>query len=356
MPEKFQNKYRIESTRLQSWDYGWNGAYFITMVTHDRKNYFEEIENDKMIKSELGSILNDEGLKTLHIRPDMNIILDEYYQNGIVPWLRSGEVSQGYIKSAEIHITKDALKNSSAKIFPINTVLVAMYGATAGQVGILKFETSTNQAICGIYLNDKVIPEYLYLILKSQKDYLISLSGGAQPNISQKIIDGAKMVVENYMPQIDIDPDWEMVELGEVADITSSKRIYKDEYVTSGIPFYRTKEIVELSKGLQPSLELFISEERYKEIKTKYEIPKLGDILISAAVGTLGISWVVNNPNPFYFKDGNLVWFKDFKNVNSEYLKLVLDVFVPQQIHILSAGAAYNIIEFKTRLSPKNQQ
>lgn len=130
---------------------------------------------------------------------------EEYYLNGTIPWLRSGEVSQGFIYTAEINITEEALQNSSAKIFPINTVLVAMYGATAGQVGILKFEASTNQAICGIYPNDKVIPEYLYLILKSQKDYMISLSGGgAQPNISQKIIRELKIPLPPIEVQRDI--------------------------------------------------------------------------------------------------------------------------------------------------------
>jgi len=130
---------------------------------------------------------------------------EEYYLDGTIPWLRSGEVSQGFIYNAEINITEEALKNSSAKIFPIDTVLVAMYGATAGQVGILKFEASTNQAICGIYPNDKVIPEYLYLILKSQKDYMISLSGGgAQPNISQKIIRELKIPLPSIEVQKEI--------------------------------------------------------------------------------------------------------------------------------------------------------
>lgn len=180
----------------------------------------------------------------------------EYYKNGTIPWLRSGEVAQGYINSSELFITEGALKNSSAKIFPIDTVLVAMYGATAGQVGILKFEASTNQAVCGILPNDRAIPEYLYLIVKSQKEYLISLSGGgAQPNISQKIIrglkiplpplsiqeeivaeikgyqkiiDGAKGVVENYKPKIDIDADWEMVELGDVAKFVQGKQVDKE--------------------------------------------------------------------------------------------------------------------------------
>ncbi len=160
----------------------------------------------------------------------------------------------------------------------------------------------------------------------------------------QQIIDGARQVVNNYKPRIDIDPDWEMVELGEVCNITSSKRIFKEEYVESGVPFYRTKEIVELSNGLNPSLELFIPNERYQEIKENFDIPKQGDILVSA-VGTLGVSWIVNHENPFYFKDGNLVWIKDIKNdANPVYIKQVLDVFIPKQIHVLSAGAAYKAL------------
>jgi len=118
----------------------------------------------------------------------------EYYDEGNIPWLRSGEVSQGKITSSELFITKKGLEESSAKIFPINTVLVAMYGATAGQVGILKFESATNQAICGIYPNDDIIPEFLYYILKTKTSYLVQISsGGAQPNISQRIIKNLKL-------------------------------------------------------------------------------------------------------------------------------------------------------------------
>ena len=80
----------------------------------------------------------------------------------------------------------------------------------------------------------------------------------------QKIIDGAKQVVDNYKPVIDIDPSWEMKELGDICEITSSKRIFQEEYVSEGIPFYRTKEIVELNKGEEIKLELFISREKYQ--------------------------------------------------------------------------------------------
>ena len=112
-----------------------------------------------------------------------------YYEGGTIPWLRSGEVAQGEVRHSELFITEEGLKNSSAKMFPINTVLVAMYGATAGEVGILRFEAATNQAVCGITPNELLSPDFLYLFLKTDKPALIRLAGGgAQPNISQKIV------------------------------------------------------------------------------------------------------------------------------------------------------------------------
>jgi restriction endonuclease S subunit len=111
------------------------------------------------------------------------------YFNGNIPWLKSGEISQGLVYKAEDTITELGLKNSSAKLFPPETVLVAMYGVTAGLVGLLKFEATTNQAICGILPNAKVDPYFLYSYLGSKRDYFLSKSfGTAQPNISQGTI------------------------------------------------------------------------------------------------------------------------------------------------------------------------
>jgi type I restriction enzyme M protein len=159
----------------------------------------------------------------------------------------------------------------------------------------------------------------------------------------QKIIDGAKQVVNNYKPTITINPDWEMVELGEVCEITSSKRIFQEEYVSEGIPFYRSKEVIELSKGLDIKTELFISNKRYDEIKSKFNIPKKGDILLTA-VGTIGVTYVIANDNPFYFKDGNLVWLKEFKAHNSDFLKILLSQRIKEEFIHLADGAAYNAL------------
>ncbi len=138
----------------------------------------------------------------------------EYYDGGTIPWLRSGEISKGNIYETELFITEEGLKKSSAKIFPINTVVIAMYGATVGQVGILKKEMSTNQAVCGIFPNDVFTPDFLAYVLKSKKEKFILLaSGGAQPNISQTIIN------QTYIP---IPPLPEQSRIVEELDLLSN--------------------------------------------------------------------------------------------------------------------------------------
>lgn len=109
--------------------------------------------------------------------------------------------------------------------------------------------------------------------------------------------------------------------LGDLVDISSSKRIFYKEYVNSGVPFYRSKEIIEKAAGKSDiSTELFITEERFNEIESKFGSPKEGDLLLTS-VGTLGIPYLVQKNEKFYFKDGNLTWFRNFKpELNQNYL------------------------------------
>ena len=112
--------------------------------------------------------------------------------------------------------------------------------------------------------------------------------------------------------------EWKKYKIGDLCSISSSKRIFAKEYQSSGVPFFRGKEIIEKQKGESISTELYISRSRYDEIKIKYGVPKEGDMLLTS-VGTLGIPYIVKNEN-FYFKDGNLTWFSDFKRLNSKFL------------------------------------
>jgi type I restriction enzyme S subunit len=110
----------------------------------------------------------------------------DYYEGGSVPWLLSGEVGNSEITSAKNFITELALKETSAKLAPSDSVLVAMYGATAGEVGILRFEASTNQAVCAIHPIDGWNTDFIYFWMLHSKKHLVSLAAGnAQPNISQ---------------------------------------------------------------------------------------------------------------------------------------------------------------------------
>lgn len=112
----------------------------------------------------------------------------DYYQ-GTIPWVKSGELPNGTIYSTEEHISDEAIANSSAKIFPKGSVLIAMYGATIGKVGILGMEAATNQAIAAARPSDHTSKEYLFYYLIGNKNKFIELGkGGAQPNISQALI------------------------------------------------------------------------------------------------------------------------------------------------------------------------
>lgn len=111
------------------------------------------------------------------------------YYIGEIPWIKTGELDNNTIYETEEHISEEAIKDSSAKIYPINTVIIAMYGATIGKVGIMGVQSTTNQACANAICKNNVYYKYLFYYAMSQKDAFISKGqGGAQPNISQEII------------------------------------------------------------------------------------------------------------------------------------------------------------------------
>ena len=114
--------------------------------------------------------------------------VSEYY-NGDIYWVKTGELNDDYIFETEEHITQEAISHSSAKIYPTDTVVIAMYGATIGKVGILGIPAATNQACACAIVKPSTDYKYLFYYAQSQKDDFIKKGkGGAQPNISQEII------------------------------------------------------------------------------------------------------------------------------------------------------------------------
>lgn len=117
---------------------------------------------------------------------------------------------------------------------------------------------------------------------------------------------------ENVQFEDGIPEGWEIKRIVDLFDITSSKRVYLADYVDAGIPFYRSKEIIQLSQGQAITEPLYISNAAYENFKSKYGAPEKNDILITS-VGTIGVSYLVDG-HEFYFKDGNLTWIKSGSN------------------------------------------
>ncbi len=114
--------------------------------------------------------------------------------------------------------------------------------------------------------------------------------------------------------------NWEEKTLGDLFDITSSKRVFKSDWVKEGVPFYRAREIVSISQGKKLKDPIYVTEQMYQKYVEKYGKPEPDDILVTG-VGTLGICYVVKEGDKFYFKDGNIIWLKNKSKVNSRFIE-----------------------------------
>ena len=289
----------------------------------------------------------------------------ENYENGTIAWLRSGEVNNRDIIDCEIRITETGLNNSSAKLFPPRTVLIAMYGATAGQVGILNFECSTNQAVCGIMPNEKFVPEFLYyFFLKFKEELIAQAVGGAQPNISQQkikntlipnisleeqkqivsILDKTFTAIEQAKANIEKNivnakelfqsklndifsqkgDGWENDKMVNVCSVLTCGVASTPKYVdeTIGVAFLSAQN-VKNGKVILHKYK-FISQEFHKHL-TKKNKPQKGDILYSRVGAKYGEAGVVEHDFDFSVYV-SLTLIRPLENkLNNYYLKYYLN-------------------------------
>ena len=121
--------------------------------------------------------------------------LNKDYYNGDIPWLKTGDLNDGYITHIPEYITEKALNETSVKLNPSGSVLIAMYGATIGKIGILTYPATTNQACCACETFNGIDKEFLFFFLLSHRDEFIKMGGGgAQPNISKE------KIINTYIP------------------------------------------------------------------------------------------------------------------------------------------------------------
>ena len=201
-----------------------------------------------------------------------------YYINGTIPWVKTGDLKDQYVLNGIECITEEGLNNSSAKLFPKDTVLVAMYGATIGACSILSYEASTNQACAAFLPCEDVIPEYLFYFLSGRKDQFIKDGvGGAQPNISA-----------GYLKNV----EFELVSLGEQQKVID--RLSKVDDLIS----FRKQQLSELDELVKARFVEMFGDPKHK----KSDLVKIGEI------GRLTSGGTPSRAKPEYFK-GDIRWY-----------------------------------------------
>lgn len=308
---------------------------------------------------------------------------DAYY-GGTIPWVKSGELGKGIIYDTEEKITEQAVKESSAKIFPKGTLLIALYGATIGKLGFLGVPAATNQAVCGIFANEKIDLQFLsYYLFHKRNDLIAQGTGGAQPNISQTILKNlpiplpplptqqaivsrietlfaeldkavqhlrtAQQQIKTYRQAVlnhwlnNEDGKWEMVNISCFLDNSCKgmmtgpfgTALKKSEHKSCGIPVLGIENIGEGS-FVMPN-KIFVTEEKAKELKT-FAV-KTDDIIISRS-GTVGEICKV----PFFMNDAllstNLIRIRlNLDLINADYFVLLFQSSqIKQQVKDLCKG------------------
>lgn len=151
-------------------------------------------------------------------------------------------------------------------------------------------------------------------------------------------------ITEDEIP-FDIPESWKWCKMGSLYNIHSSKRVHAKDYTKEGIPFYRSMEVVSLAKGIEPTVQYYISEEQYNGfVKDQYIMPQKDDLLITCIGGSIGWTWIVDD-SKFYYKDGNVVAFDKCNGIDTKYLYYWLNSpkFV-EQVQIDVGGTAYNAL------------
>ena len=247
------------------------------------------------------------GLHTIPVRPTI-IFASKYlgyfmnspaYHNQLLRLMQGTKV---------LSISKSAIKDTSI-LFPIDNIEQSKIGNYFQKLDKL------------ISLNQQKYKK-LVILKKAMLEKMFPKNGASVPEIRFKGFTG----------------DWEERNLGDVAKLGSSKRVHREDYAETGIPFFRGTEISKLGESSILEDVLYISEKYYTNLKEKYGVPQPGDILITA-VGTLGNPYLISDNSKFYFKDGNLIWISDIQ-INSEYLNIFLGNGIGKKRVIESAAGS----------------
>ncbi len=303
----------------------------------------------------------------------------EYWGNGF-KWLSISDLKEKFIHNTKEEITNEAVNECNMKFVPENTVVMS-FKLSIGKTAILKENMYTNEAIANFPIKNReeMIPEYLYYALQTLKfDNTDRAVMGATLNKAKlnelfipyckieeqkkiaEVLDKAKELIDKRKEQIKAcdelvksrfiemfgdtvsnPKEWKVIKLGEISSVGSSKRVFVEELVNEGIPFYRGTEIGALSTGEKIEPILFITEEHYNKLKDITGIPKIGDLLMPSICQD-GRIWRVDTDMPFYFKDGRVLWIHlENSTIDSMFLKHMLREKFNRDYNKIASGTTF---------------
>ncbi|WP_051357484.1 restriction endonuclease subunit S [Fusobacterium nucleatum] len=216
---------------------------------------------------------------------------------------------------------------------------------------VLKYQNKTT-GIINLKLQDYLKESYLFLPELKIQDRIVRILNNLEYLLekNQKYLNFLTELTKSLFTRMfgDIktnDKNWKIIKLDNIYYVRSSKRVFEKDYRKKGIPFFRSKEIVELCKSKNIIPEIYISLEKYEELKKITGVPLRGDLLITA-VGTIGKIWKIDFEKDFYFKDGNLIWLqlKSKNYFNTLSLKKILENTIKNEKENLTSGSAYNAL------------
>lgn len=311
-----------------------------------------------------------------------------YWSPKEIPWMSSGEVNKKRLNETDNMISKEGLENSSARWVKENSIVIALagQGKTRGMVAVNNIPLTTNQSIAAIEPDETLNFEFIFQNLSKRYDELRMMSSGdgtrgglnkkiiyditiAAPileeqqkigtffkklddiiAVNQRKVDLLKKKKTGYLQKLfpkngQNNPElrfkgftdaWEKRKLGDIMDVTSVKRIHQSDWTTTGVPFYRARDLVSLSKNAPISEPIFIDKDTYEDYSKKSGKVKSNELLVTG-VGTLGVAYLVPNDKPLYFKDGNVIWFRN-NTLNGNFLYYSFMTTHVQKFIKLSAG------------------
>ena len=307
----------------------------------------------------------------------------DYWTDGQYDWVSIADLGtyKKYVEDTKEKISASAVQESGIKSVPANTVIMS-FKLSLGKTAITQEPVYTNEAIMAFIPTGKytVLPDYFYYLL-SAKDWtkgtnravmgatlnkatLGAVSVTVPPLNEQRkivmILDKVSDLLAKHHQQLDkldelvksrfiemfgdcIDnpKGWKTKCLEDIAEVGSSKRVFIEELQEAGIPFYRGTEVGTLAEGKQISPELFITEEHYTELCKATGAPQIGDLLMPSICPD-GRIWVVNTEDPFYFKDGRVLWVHAIDNsYNPVFLLYTLKDRIMADYSSIASGTTF---------------